>query len=83
MFNPQTIDRLMLGIKSIVSENRSSLSEEEVALLEECITFLDIVKSANDPQSPDAIKIVSSVIEILLRVLFSDDFDKLKDLFFV
>ena len=83
MFNSQTIDRLMLGIQSIVSENRSSLSEEEIALLKECITFLDTVKNVDDPKSPAAIGIVSSVIEILLRVLLSDDFDKLKDLFFV
>jgi hypothetical protein len=82
MFNLQTVDRLMLGISAIVSENRSSLSEEEVALLKECITFLDTVKNADDPTSPVIMSIVASVIEILLRVLLCEDFNKLKDLFF-
>jgi hypothetical protein len=82
MFNSQTIDRLMQGIQSIVSENRSSFSDEQISLLKECLTFLDSVKNAEDPKSPMLIQIVSSVIEILLRILFCEDFDKMKDLFF-
>ena len=82
MFNSQTIDRLMLGINSIISESRSSLSDEEVSLLKECLTFLETVRSVDEPQSPSTIQIVSSVIEILLRVLLSGDFDKLKDILF-
>ena len=82
MFNSQTIDRLMLGINSIISESRSSLSDEEVSLLKDCLTFLETVKSVDDPKSPSTIQIVSSVIEILLRVLLCGDFDKLKDILF-
>ena len=82
MFNSQTIDRLMLGINSIISESRSLLSDEEVSLLKDCLTFLETVKSVDDPKSPSTIQIVSSVIEILLRVLLSGDFDKLKDILF-
>ena len=81
MFNLQTIDRLMLGIKSIVSENRSSLSDEEIILLEECIAFLETAQSAENSRSPAVIVIVSSVIKILLRVLLGDDFHKMKNFF--
>ena len=81
MFNLQTIDRLMLGIKSIVSENRSSLSDEEIILLEECIAFLETAQSAENSRSPAVIVIVSSVIKILLRVLLGDDFHKMKIFF--
>lgn len=81
MFNLQTIDRLMLGIKSIVSENRSSFSDEEIILLEECIAFLETAQSAENSRSPAVIVIVSSVIKILLRVLLGDDFHKMKNFF--
>lgn len=72
----------MLGIQSIISESRSSLSDEEVSLLKECLTFLETVKEIDDYKSPSSIQIVSSVIEILLRVLLSGDFHKLKDILF-
>jgi hypothetical protein len=82
MYNSQTIDRLMLGIHSVISESRSSLSDKEVSLLKECLTFLETVKLMNDPKSPSSMQIVSCVIEILLRVLLTGDFEKLKDILF-
>ncbi len=82
MFNTHTIIRLIDGIQLIVSEGRSSLSVEDVNLLKDCIAFLEIVRDADDPRSPSSILIVSSVVQILLRIMLSDDFDKLKDLLF-
>ena len=82
MFNPQTIDRLTAGIQSIISENRSSFSDQNVELLKECIAFLEAVRDAADPKNPLNNVIIARVIEILLRVLLSDDFHKLKDLLF-
>lgn len=82
MFNSKTIDRLIQGIQSITTESRSSLSEDEVILLKECINFLETVKSANNPNDGNIVVIVSKVIEILLRVLLNDDFDKIKDFLF-
>lgn len=82
MFNTQTIIRLIDGIQLIVSESRSSLSVEDVNLLKDCIAFLEIVRDTDNPRSPSSIQIVSSVVKILLRVMLSDDFDKLKDLLF-
>lgn len=82
MFNSQTVDRLMLGITSIISENRSSLSDDEIILLKECLDFLETVRTVDDPKSPSTILIVSKVIEILLRVLLNDDYEKLKGILF-
>jgi hypothetical protein len=82
MYNSQTIDRLMLGINSVISESRSSLSDKEVSLLKECLTFLETVVLMNDPKSSSSMQIVSCVIEILLRVLLTGDFEKLRDILF-
>ena len=82
MFNPKTIDRLIQGIQSITTESRSSLSGKEITLLKECITLLETVKSTDKPRDGNSLVIVSKVIEILFRVLLSDDIGKLKDLFF-
>lgn len=80
MFNPHTIDRLMLGINSIISESRSLLSDDEVYLLKDCLNFLETVKYFDDPKSPSGLAIVSKVLEIFLRVLLAGDFSKLKDI---
>ena len=82
MFNPQTIDRLAAGIQSIISENRSSFSDQNVELLKECVVFLETVTDAADPKNPLNNIIIARVIEILLRVLLNEDFHKLKDLLF-
>lgn len=81
MLHAQNLDRLMQGIKSIISENRCSLSKEELKLLEEAITFLETVKNTNDLKSPVSLDIITRVIKILLKVLLSDNFHKIKDLF--
>lgn len=81
MFNTKTVIRLSEGIQSIVSENRSSLSIEDLNLLKDCITYLETVQNDENPKSSSSCLIVTSVIEILFRILFSDDFDNLKDLF--
>jgi hypothetical protein len=80
MYQSQTIDKLMLGINSILSDSRSLLSDQEVSLLEDCLTFLETVKFVDEPNSPSSFEIISKVIEILLRFLLDGDFDKLKDI---
>jgi hypothetical protein len=80
MFNSQTIDRLMLGINSIVSENRSSLSDKEINLLTESLSLLEAVKNSELCDKDMATWLVSSVIEVLLRILLVDDFCMLKDI---
>jgi hypothetical protein len=82
MVNRQTIERLIEGIQSIVSESRSSLSVRDVELLNECIGFLKTVREVDNPHDPASPEIVAMVVKILLHVLLSNDFDKLKDLLF-
>ena len=82
MFDTHTIIRLIDGLQLIVSGSRSSLSVEDVNHLKDCIAYLEAVRDADNPRSPSSNVIVASVVKVLLRVLFSDDFDKLKDLFF-
>jgi hypothetical protein len=82
MITSQSIYRLRQGLLSIVSGSRSSLSDEEVNLLEDCIAFLDTLENVEGLKKSEAVTIVARVIEILLRVLLSTDFDKLKHLFF-
>ncbi len=82
MVNKQTIERLIEGIQSIVSESRSSLSVRDVELLNECIVFLETLRSMNYPRDPVSSEIVANVVKILLQVLLSHDYDKLKDLLF-
>ncbi len=81
MINVNTIDRLILGIESIVSKSRSSLSDEEVSLLNDCISFLETAKSVNDLNNPMTTEIVSQVLMILMQFLLSDDIHLLKDIF--
>lgn len=82
MFNKQTICRLIDGIQSIVSESRSSLSVEDLDHLKQCIAFLETVRDTDNPKGSFSLEIVASVVKILLQVLLSEDFDKLKGLFF-
>jgi hypothetical protein len=82
MINNQTVVRLIEGIRSIISESRSSLSVGDVELLKECIAFLETVRDMDDPGNPTSLEIVASVVKILLQVLLSHDLDKLKDLLF-
>ena len=40
----ESLDSQINGIKQLLSENRCSYSEEEVKLLEDCLTTLTLVK---------------------------------------
>lgn len=82
MINKQTIDRLIGGIRSIISESRSSLSVGDADLLKECVVFLETVRDADNPHNPASLEIVASVVKILLQVLLSHDLDQLKHLLF-
>ena len=74
---PPDIDRLIQGVKSI-SENRCSLSEEDVKLLIECIDLLEGLKQEKTLEKKRAI--FSKAIVILLRI-FKDDIQNLLDKF--
>jgi hypothetical protein len=64
-------DRIIQGIKSIISENRYSLSKEDLSLLEECINELK-----NYPDSDDSKLKLTELItlcELLLRFFIDQD----------
>lgn len=82
MFNRQTIERLIEGISSIISESRSSLSVGDVELLYECIGFLETAQNTDNPDNPVSQEIVVIVVRIFLQVLLSHDINELKDLLF-
>lgn len=73
----KNIDNLILGIGKILSKHRCSFSDEEQALLGDCINVLEQSKS-----EPDQMKWLSTsvkVMETLARIFsFCDHF---KDLF--
>ncbi len=73
----QNIDRLIQGVKSI-SQNRCSLSEDEVKLLDECI---DLLEGLKQEKTMDKKRVIfSKAIEILIR-LFKDDIHNMLDSF--
>lgn len=63
----QNIDSLILNIKTILSENRCSLSEEEKVQLNNTICYLENSKKI-DSKKPIDWSIVFRAIEILLKV---------------
>lgn len=74
---PPDIDRLIHGVKSI-SENRFSLSEEEIKLLIECV---DLLEGLKNERTMDMRRVIfSKAIEILLRI-FKDDIHNQLDKF--
>lgn len=80
MYNIETIDRLVPGINTIISQCRSSLSDEEVCLLTECVAFLEQVKLTGDPKAPVKSEILTLVCHVLLRLILTEGFEKLKNI---
>ena len=78
----QNTDRLIRGIRSI-TENRCSLSDDDVKLLQECIVELEKLKSKRK-SSPHVIqRSTLRIVELLLRFFVENDtlqnwFDTLK-----
>ncbi len=71
--------RLKELLRSII-ENRCSLSDEDVKLLNECIALIDSLERS-PPNRKDNQKLVSKLIEILIRVFASEDVQNLIDKF--
>lgn len=74
----QNIDSLILNIRTILSEDRCSLSEEEKAQLNNTISYLENSKKA-DHKKPIDWSIVFKAIEILLKVF--SNIENLNDFF--
>ncbi len=74
--NKNTFDRIILGINTIISKDRSSLSDEDVHLLKECLEVLNICKEYEEPVP---IEQILRIIQLLSQFFVLSD--NLKDLF--
>jgi len=77
MISLQSIDRLKQGLQAIVSESRSSLSDEQLVLLKDCIALLEVLEQTGGHRCPQAEDIVSNIVLMLLRVLLSEDLHRI------
>ena len=67
----QNIDRLILSINTI-TENRCSLSEEDVKILDEALAFLQRLKLKKGKTNKDILRVVVKTVELLSK-FFKDD----------
>lgn len=67
----KTIDDLVLGIESIVSQNRGSLSDYDVVLLKNCSAKLRELEKLKKRKSDIPKELITDIISILLRVFSS------------
>lgn len=67
----KTIDGLVLGIESIVSKNRGSLSDYDVVLLRNCSVKLREFEKLKKRKSDIPKELIADIISILLRVFSS------------
>jgi len=73
----QNIDRLISDIRTILSENRCSLSEEEKVQLNDTISYLENSKKTGNKKPIDW-SIVMKAIKLLLKVFLDlDDFSNI------
>ena len=68
----QNIDRLILNIRSILSENRCSLSEEEKVQLNDTISYLENSKNIGS-KKPINWSLVMKGFELLFKVFINPD----------
>ncbi|TSA32804.1 MAG: hypothetical protein D4R64_15300 [Porphyromonadaceae bacterium] len=62
----QNIDRLIHSIKSI-TENRCSLSEEDINILDEALTLLQNLKRKKGKTNKDILEVVVKTVELLAK----------------
>ena len=67
----KTIDDLVLGIESIVSKNRGSLSDYDVVLLKKCCAKLRELEKLKKRKSDIPKELIADIISIVLRVFSS------------
>lgn len=78
MIHKQKIDKLRLGVESLISKNGYSFTEEEKSLLEEILVELELISNIEKDESPDQL---FKVISIIFRFLKFFEIDNITDLF--
>lgn len=75
------LDRLATGLRSIISTNRCSFSNQDVDLLEEILSLLEELKNVEDQKSEAFQEKFYEIFLLLLKVFSNDQvLEILKDL---
>ena len=61
------LDDLIRGIRTYISDNKNSMSEEDISLLEDCVRFLEQMKLEGSIESQE--NLLLRIIEIIVRIL--------------
>lgn len=77
----KNVDGLIQGIRIIISENRYSLSGDDIDLLEECIDELSKIRKQPEALNKDSLGVLLKIFEKLLYFFANEDmFNRFKDL---
>jgi len=68
-----SVDSLILGIQTVISSSRYSLSVDDEVLLRDCITALEEFKKLNDGKSKPNLELLIKVVELLSKFLIVGD----------
>lgn len=68
-----SVDSLILGIKTIISSNRYSLSVDDEVLLKDCVNTLEEFKKLNDGTSKPPLELLIKVVELISKFLMVGD----------
>ncbi|MFM7023100.1 MAG: hypothetical protein ACKOXB_08990 [Flavobacteriales bacterium] len=77
-FTKNSVDSLLLGLQTIISANRYSLSVNDEVLLKDCVTALEEFKNSNKGDVKPGVELVTKVVELVSKFLMVGD--SLKDL---
>lgn len=77
----RNVDGLIRGIRTIISQNRYSLSGEDIDLLHECIDELSKIDNQSNALNKDSLSILLRIFEKLFYFFANEDaFNRFKDL---
>lgn len=74
----KNLDDLIEGVKAVLSKDRSSFTDEEFVLSNQCLNYLQEAQCINQQTNEVDIGLVSKAVEILVRLFVM--IEKLKDL---
>jgi hypothetical protein len=66
----ESLDALLLGIKQLLCEDRCSFSEEEQALLQDCVEVIEVML-AQKPMRKIDLHDIARIVELIVRVLIT------------
>ena len=74
----KNLDDLERGVKSVLTQDRCSFSDEEIVLLQECLSYLQQAKKISRQTGYPDIGLITRAVEILLQLfLVAEHFKEL------